>query len=77
MDSDDRKLLNLIQIQFPLVYRPFPAMGQALDIDEEEVPERLCRLKLRTIVRQIGADFDTRRFGYKTTLVAFAKLVKT
>ena len=44
MDSDDRKLLNLIQIQFPLVYRPFRVMGQELDIDEEEVPERLCKL---------------------------------
>lgn len=72
MDMSDRKLLNLIQSQFPLVERPFHAMGQELSIGEQEVIDRLIELKRQNVVRQISAIFDTRRLGYKTTLVAFA-----
>lgn len=72
MDMCDRKLLNLIQSQFPLVDRPFLAMGQELGISEQEVIDRLSELKRQNVVRQISAIFDTRRLGYKTTLVAFA-----
>jgi len=72
MDLNGRKLLNVIQSQFPLVDQPFLAMGQELGISEEEVLDRLCELKRQNVVRQIGAILDTRRLGYKTTLVAFA-----
>ncbi len=72
MDLTDRKLLNLIQSKFPMVERPYQELGVELEIGEEEVISRLDELKRQNVVRQISAIFDTRRLGYKTTLVAFA-----
>ena len=72
MDLIDRKLLNLIQSEFPLVERPYQEMGRRLDIGEDEVIERLRALRKKNVVRQISAIFDTRRLGYKTSLVAIA-----
>ena len=72
MDLTDRKLLNLIQSQFPMTERPYLELGEELEIGEDEVIGRLDELKRQNVVRQISAIFDTRRLGYKTTLVAFA-----
>ena len=72
MDLTDRKLLNLIQSKFPMVERPYQELGEELEIGEEEIISRLDELKRQNVVRQISAIFDTRRLGYKTTLVAFA-----
>ncbi len=72
MDLTDRKLLNLIQSRFPLVDEPYRALGRELDINEAEVIPRLAELKRQNVLRQISAIFDTRRLGYKTTLVAMA-----
>ena len=72
MDLIDRKLLNLIQGPFPLVEQPYLELGRQLDIGEDEVLQRLAKLKQQNVLRQISAIFDTRRLGYKTTLVAMA-----
>ena len=72
MDTLDRKLLNIIQSGFPLTDEPYAEIGAELGIDEAEVLERLARLRQTNVVRQISAIFDTRRLGYKTTLVAMA-----
>jgi len=70
MDSTDRLLLNIIQSAFPLVEEPYLDIGNQLEISEADVIERVGRLKKANVVRQISAIFDTRRLGYKTTLVA-------
>ena len=72
MDLVDRKLLNIIQSNFPLVDLPYRDLGHTLDIGEDEVMDRLKVLRDKNVVRQISAIFDTRRLGYKTTLVAMA-----
>ena len=72
IDILDRKLLNIIQSGFPLVDEPYAQIGEQLGIDEASVLERLARLRRTNVVRQISAIFDTRRLGYKTTLVAMA-----
>ncbi len=72
MDLTDRKLLNLIQGAFPLVDQPYLNLGEELGITEDETIQRLSELKRQNVLRQISAIFDTRRLGYKTTLVAMA-----
>jgi DNA-binding Lrp family transcriptional regulator len=71
LDAVDRALLERLQSDFPLTPQPFAALGQALDLDEDNVLARVRRLKEGNIIRQIGAIFDTRRLGYQSTLVAF------
>ena len=72
MDLTDRQLLNLIQGSFPMVERPYMNLAQQLEIGEQEVITRLEDLKRTNVLRQISAIFDTRRLGYRTTLVAMA-----
>ena len=72
MDMTDRKLLNLIQSEFPMAEKPYLQLGEELDLDEQEVIDRLSVLKRKNVLRQVGAIFDTRRLGYKTTLAAMA-----
>ncbi len=72
MDITDRTLLNLIQAPFPMVEQPFLHLGREVGISEQEVIDRLTELKRQNVLRQISAIFDTRRLGYKTTLVAMA-----
>ena len=67
----DRELLNRLQSDFPLVERPYEAIGRLLDLSEADVLQRISDMKRLNVVRQISAIFDTRRLGYKTTLVAF------
>ena len=72
MDLVDRKLLNVVQSRFPLAEEPYKEIGEGLDITEAAVLDRLEELRRQNVVRQISAIFDTRRLGYKTSLVAMA-----
>ena len=70
LDQTDRDLLNLLQSRFSLSRQPFAELGAALGLDEEEVIERIVRLKQTQVIRYIGPVFDSRSLGYRSTLVA-------
>lgn len=70
LDATDRRLLNVIQKDFPLATRPFAAVGEQIGLSEEDVLARTRRLKEEGLIRQISAIFDSRRLGYSSTLVA-------
>jgi len=73
LDIVDRRLLDILQRDFPPTVQPFAAIGQRLGLPEEEVLARVRRLKgpeKGRLIRQISAIFDTMALGYKSTLVA-------
>jgi siroheme decarboxylase len=70
MDDTDRRLLNLIQEDFPIEAAPFAEIADQLGIGEDEALERIRRLKEEGIVRRIGAVFDVRKLGFASTLCA-------
>jgi DNA-binding Lrp family transcriptional regulator len=70
MDDIDRKLLNLIQQDFPITAEPFAEVAAKLGIGETAVLERIGRLKAEGIIRRIGAVFDLRKLGFASTLCA-------
>ena len=71
--GDDRRLLNAVQKEVPLVPRPFAAVGDELGMSEEAVIDGLRRWRDdERVIRQISAIFDTRKLGYRSTLVAMA-----
>ena len=70
LDNTDKKLLTLVQKEFPLEPRPYAALGKRLGIEEEEVLQRTRRLKDEKLLRQVSAIFDTRSLGYLSSLVA-------
>jgi DNA-binding Lrp family transcriptional regulator len=69
IDNVDKKLLNIIQAEFPLSREPFAALGLRLGINGAEVIKRIEKLKAGGIIRLIGPVFNPRRLGYQTTLV--------
>ncbi len=70
LDGIDKKLLNLIQVEFPLRPRPYSELGLKLGIDGDEVIQRLEQLKAKGVIRQISPVLDARSLGYEITLVA-------
>jgi len=70
MDNTDRKILNLIQENFPIAAAPFAEVGAQMGIGEDEVLKRIGRLKENGIIRRIGAIFDLRKLGFASTLCA-------
>ena len=68
LDDIDKKLLNIMQVGFPLTREPFATLGLKLGIDTHEVLYRIKHLKEKGIVRQIGPVFEPRRLGYQITL---------
>jgi siroheme decarboxylase len=70
LDDLDRKLLNLMQGQFPLAPRPYAAVAEKAEVTEAEVMARVQRLLDDRIIRQVTPIYDTRAFGYGSMLVA-------
>jgi DNA-binding Lrp family transcriptional regulator len=71
LDEIDRKLLNLIQSEFPLEERPFAAIGRKLELSEPLVLARIAALRNEPkVIRQISAIFDSKSLGYQGMLVA-------
>ena len=70
LDDVDRRILNRIQSNFPITPRPFQSIGEDLELTEEEVLERIQRLKSLKIIRRIGGNFVPEKVGFVSTLCA-------
>ena len=68
MDIIDKKLLDIIQTAFPLVPRPYEELGRQLGISEEEALARVKSMKERKIIRRLGANFQSAKLGFRSTL---------
>ncbi len=70
LDHMDRAILNLIQSDFPITPRPYLAIAQRLGFSENDVINRLNRLKKKGIIRRIGGNFVPEKLGFVSTLCA-------
>jgi len=70
-ETIQNELLFQMQNSFPMVQKPFEAIAKELGISEDEVLSTVAKLKEEKIIRQTSAIFDTKRLGYKSSLVAF------
>lgn len=70
MDDLDRRLLDIIQSDFPLESRPFAAAGERLGLTEAEVLARVRALKAKGVIRRVGGNFQSRKLGFHSTLCA-------
>src|SRR4030042_6216374 len=70
LDKTDRAILNEIQSHFPLKARPYREVSERLDLTEKEVILRVDRMARGGIIRRIGANFNSRKLGFTSTLCA-------
>ena len=68
----DARLVDHLHGGFPLVDRPFAAVGAALGISEDEVIERLRRLLAQGVLTRFGPLFQIERAGGLFVLAAIA-----
>jgi DNA-binding Lrp family transcriptional regulator len=72
MDRIDKAILSILQVEFPLVEKPFKAIGERIGIGEAEVIERVKRLQETGKIRQLRAIVNFKKMGLKSTLVAMS-----
>lgn len=70
MDTTDKRILDVIQSDFPLVSRPYAEIGSRLGLAEEDVLRRIRSMRENGVIRRIGANFHSRMLGWKSTLCA-------
>ncbi len=70
MDSTDAAILDIIQSGFPLVSRPYAAVGERVGLTEAETLARVRALRQTGLIRRIGANFQSRKLGWHSTLCA-------
>lgn len=70
MDATDKRIINAIQSDFPLVSRPYQVIADRLDLSEDEVVRRVRDLREAGIIRRIGGNFVPEKLGYVSTLCA-------
>lgn len=69
MDPKDRKLLNRLQENFPLVERPYKQIAAELGLTEKEVIGRMGKMYAGGIVRRFGLLINHKKMNYFSTLL--------
>ncbi|HEY5710138.1 MAG TPA: Lrp/AsnC family transcriptional regulator [Solirubrobacterales bacterium] len=70
LDETDKRLMNLLQSNFPLVPEPFALVASEAELGLDDLLARTRRLLDERIIREITPIFDTRALGYESMLVA-------
>jgi len=70
LDETDKRVMNLLQSNFPLDPEPFAPVAAEAGIELDDLLGRTQRLLDNRIIREITPIFDTRALGYESMLVA-------
>lgn len=65
IDARDRQLLEHIQLGLPVCARPYMEIGRHCDMPEDEVIQRLARLKQQGLIKRLGVIVKHRQLGYR------------
>lgn len=76
MNQLDRKILNIIQSQFPVCAEPYGSLAKSLGIEEDVVFDRVQELASSGIIRRLGCSFDSAKLGHRSCLVATEVLLE-
>ena len=70
LTADQRRILDVIQSDFPLEPRPYAAIGRRLGLTEAEALGQARALRGKGIIRRIGPNFQSSALGFRSTLAA-------
>jgi DNA-binding Lrp family transcriptional regulator len=72
LDEIDKRLINALQGEFPLVAEPYRQVAQSLGMSEDELLQRLDSLLERRVLTRFGPMFQIERAGGAFVLAAIA-----
>jgi DNA-binding Lrp family transcriptional regulator len=72
IDETDKKLIDRLQAGIPITETPFASIASEVDLDEDEVIQRIQNLLDRKILSRFGPMYDAVRLGGGLTLAAMA-----
>jgi DNA-binding Lrp family transcriptional regulator len=70
MDALDRKIIHVLQYEFPIEERPFDTLASRLGIGVDAFLDRVQSLLDRGVIRRLGTSFDSQKLGFRSTLAA-------
>src|SRR4051794_1822122 len=70
LDDHDKRLMNVLQSNFPLQPEPWADIASRAELPVDDAMARTQRLVDGRIIREITPIFDTRALGYESMLVA-------
>ena len=65
LDSTDRKIIEMSQGGLPVTQRPYHVIAERLNLDPENVMERIRSLQTCGVIRRIGVVPNHYRLGYR------------
>lgn len=68
MDVAEKRILSIIQSEFPLEASPYAVIAKQVGLTEGEVLEKVREMRKRGIIRRIGANFQSAQLGFSSTL---------
>lgn len=68
----ERRVLNLVQADFPIAHAPYEELARQLGpgVTEHGVHQCITALIQRGVIRRLGGVFDTRKLGFMSALIA-------
>ena len=70
LDTIDKRILDIIQTDFPLEPRPYAVLAERLGITEQEALDRVNAMRGSRLIRRLGANFQSKKLGFRSTLCA-------
>lgn len=70
LSREDKQILDMIQTDFPLEPNPYRTIGKKVGLSEAETLGRVRALKQKGVIRRIGANFQSKKLGWHSTLCA-------
>ncbi len=70
LQAIDKRILDVIQSNLPLTSRPYAEIGQQVGLTEAETLAHVRALRQRGVIRRIGANFQSSKLGFRSTLCA-------
>lgn len=66
LDALDKKIICMMQDEFPLVANPYEEIAKKIGISEDELLKRLASYKATGKIRKMGAVLRHREVGYRS-----------
>ncbi len=70
INDKNKRILNHIQVNFPIDARPYKILAEKLGLHEDELIKRINEMKEDMLIRRIGGNFSPDKLGYHSTLCA-------